>query len=54
MTIKAMIDGVWHSAIDDSPESRARRVAEKEKWLRNRIAAGTGATYPATSGRYHL
>jgi hypothetical protein len=29
MPIKAMIDGIWHPAIDDSPALRARRVAEK-------------------------
>ena len=54
MTMKAMIDGVWHAAVEDSAALRTRRVAEKEQWFRNRVEVDPDARYPAAAGRYHL
>ena len=52
--MKALIDGIWHGDIADTPELRARRVAEKKRWFRDRVTADGRPGFKAEPGRYHL
>ena len=52
--MKALIDGVWHGDIADTPELRARRVEEKKRWFRDRVTADGASGFKAEAGRYHL
>lgn len=52
--MKALIDGVWHGDIADTPELRARRVEEKKLWFRGVISADGATGFKAEPGRYHL
>jgi len=54
MPIKAMIDGIWHPAIEDSPGLRARRMEEKAASFSGRVTADGRSGYPVAAGRYHL
>lgn len=52
--MKALIDGVWHADIADTPALRAERARVKERWFRDRVSPDSTATFPAAPGRYHL
>ena len=49
-----LIDGVWHAAIEDSPELRRRRITEKRRWFRSIVSTDKSAEFPAEPRRYHL
>ncbi|MCP4329833.1 MAG: glutathione S-transferase family protein [Alphaproteobacteria bacterium] len=54
MPIKAMVDGIWHPQIEDSPAFRARRVEERKRAFHGRITTDGETGFPAEPGRYHL
>jgi len=52
--MKALIKGVWHSDIADTPELRRARLEEKRRWFRDQVSADGSTGFPAAPGRYHL
>ena len=58
--MKALIDGVWHADVADTPMLRARRVDDNRLYFRNWVTkmgkpgpSGAGG-FAAEPGRYHL
>jgi putative glutathione S-transferase len=49
--MKAMIDGVWHTAAEPTPSFR--EAAERARF-RGRVSADGSTGFPAEAGRYHL
>lgn len=52
--MKALIQGQWHSQVQDRKAYDLARAAQPETLLRNWVQADPGADFPAAAGRYHL
>ena len=51
---KMLIDGEWHSSVEDTPELRRRRIKEREKWFRDVVSSDSSSDFPIEPRRYHL
>ncbi len=51
---KMLIDGVWHSSVEDTPELRQRRIKERKKWFRDVVSPDGSSDFPIEPRRYHL
>ena len=51
---KMLIDGVWHSSVEDTPELRQRRIKERKKWFRDVVSPAGSSDFPIEPRRYHL
>ncbi len=51
---KMLIDGVWHAAIEDTPELRRRRIKERQHWFRGIVSTDNSTEFQAEPRRYHL
>ena len=52
--IKLLINGEWHSAIEDTQELRQIRSKQKQNWFRDWVTADGESGFQAQPGRYHL
>lgn len=49
-----LIDGVWHSSVEDTPELRRRRIKERQRWFRGVVSPHSSSEFPIEPRRYHL
>ena len=52
--MKALIKGVWHAGIADTPALRLARAEEKKRYFRDKVTADGSSGFAAAKGRYHL
>ena len=52
--MKALINGVWHGDIEDTPALRIARAEERKRFFRQAVSADGSTLFAAEPNRYHL